>query len=92
MSRDRGNKIMKAKRRTKWGLLGLAWLLALGTGCQTWVAGMTLPSGHYLEHPPQYIPPSPPYPLARELGRQNETAAAVPPGEEALPLPVPGRP
>lgn len=92
MSRGRGNNIMKVKRRTKWGLLGLAWILAAGTGCQTWVAGMTLPSGHYLEHPPQYIPPSPPYPLARELAQQNETAVAPLPGAEALPVPVPGRP
>ncbi len=67
---------MNANRQTRWGLLGLAWVLAAATGCQTWVAGMTLPSGHYLEHPPQYIPPSPEYPLPRELATQEETSVA----------------
>lgn len=52
-------------------------LLALG-GCQTWMAGMTLPSPHYLLHPPQYFPPSPPFPLPRELASQEAAAAAVP--------------
>jgi hypothetical protein len=51
------------------GGLGLA-LLTL-SGCQTWVAGMTLPSPRYLEHPPQYFPPSPPFPLPRELASQE---------------------
>ena len=61
----RGSTIPMKMMRRRPGLrsagLGLA-LLALG-GCQTWVAGMTLPSGRYLEHPPQYIPPSPPFPF-----------------------------
>ena len=37
-----------------FGVAGLAVLLAGLTGCQTWVptAGMTLPSGHYLQHGP----------------------------------------
>jgi hypothetical protein len=63
--------------------LGLA-LLALG-GCQTWVAGMTLPSGRYLQHPPQYIPPSPPFPLPRELSSQEAAAAAALPGGGLVP-------
>jgi hypothetical protein len=69
--------------------LGLA-LLAL-SGCQTWQAGMTLPSGRYLEHPPQYIPPSPPFPLPRELASQEAAAAAAlgVPGPAPLPVPVP---
>lgn len=29
--------------------------------------GRTLPSSHYLKHPPQYVPPSEPFPLPREL-------------------------
>jgi len=40
----------------RWHCLGLAGLglaLVTATGCQTNVAGMTLPSGHYLQHPPQ---------------------------------------
>ncbi len=62
-----------------WRLLGptgLALGLATLTGCQTWVAGMTLPSGHYLEHPPQYFPPSPAFPLTRELATQEGVQAA----------------
>lgn len=52
--------------------LAFAWVglgLSMSTGCQTWVpeAGLTLPSQDYLKHPPQYIPPSPPFPLQREL-------------------------
>ncbi len=56
--------------------LGLALLTA--TGCQTWVvpAGLTLPSPHYLEHPPQYIPPDPEFPLTNELMHMEEDAAA----------------
>jgi hypothetical protein len=66
---------------------GLA-LTAL-SGCQTWTSGMTLPSGHYLEHPPQYFPPSPPFPLSRELASQERAFAAVPEGAVVGPPPVP---
>ena len=55
---------------TKSSLLVVTGLtLALLSGCQTWntEAGITLPSPHYLRHPPQYFPPSPPYPLQKEL-------------------------
>jgi hypothetical protein len=55
------------------------------TGCQTQMAGMTLPSPHYLEHPPQYVPPSPPFPLSRELAQQEEIASRPIPGA------IPGR-
>jgi len=68
------------------GTIGLSLVLAALTGCQTWVAGMTLPSGRYLQHPPQYFPESPPFPLPRELAQQQATAAA---GVPALPTPVP---
>jgi hypothetical protein len=48
---------------------GMAASLAMLTGCQTWVpqTGQTLPSPNYLDHPPQYIPPTPPYPLPNEM-------------------------
>ena len=88
----RGMKNMSAPWRTRLGLLGLTWVLAAAAGCQTWTAGMTLPSGFYLDHPPQYIPPSPAFPLTRELSRQDQTNAAVPAGPEGLPAPIPGRP
>jgi hypothetical protein len=71
------------------GVLALA-LLALG-GCQTWFAGMTLPSPYYLLHPPQYFPPSPPFPLPRELASQEAMAASAVPGVGAGRLP-PGVP
>lgn len=73
--------------------LGLALAVTALSGCQTWTSGMTLPSGHYLEHPPQYFPPSPPFPLPRELAAQERAAAGVPDnGLPAGPLPsaVPG--
>src|SRR4051812_42787530 len=70
---------MSRMRRAKTGTLtalGLA-LIALA-GCQTYVpsTGQTLPTGRYLEHPPQYIPPSPPFPLARELATMEAQAGA----------------
>lgn len=72
-------------RRSGLGLV----LLAL-CGCQTWMAGMTLPSPRYLQHPPQYIPPSPPFPLPRELSAQEAVAAAPALGAPpAVPLPPP---
>jgi hypothetical protein len=86
---------MKTTRR--WQKLSAAGLLAAASataGCQTWIAGMTLPSGRYLQHPPQYFAPSPAFPLPRELAAQEAAAAAVPP-EAALappPAPVPGIP
>ena len=68
----------KKRRWLNWGVVGAALTLLTVSGCQTWVAGMTLPSGHYLEHPPQFIPESPAFPLSRELARQEETAVAPP--------------
>jgi hypothetical protein len=78
---------------------GLGLALAALTGCQTWVPGaaLTLPSPHYLEHPPQYFPPSPAFPLTREAATQEAISARVAgPGAFAapaqLPPPVPGAP
>lgn len=73
---------------------GLGVTLAGLTGCQTWVGGMTLPSPHYLEHPPQYFPPSPPFPLPRELAAMEAQAAIASPagpvpGAPAPPVPAP---
>jgi MraZ protein len=36
------------------------------------------PSPRYLQHPPQYFPPSPPYPLPRESSSQEAAAAPEP--------------
>lgn len=89
---------MSTKRRWRWGCVaGCGLVLAGLTGCQTWTAGMTLPSGHYLQHPPQYFPPSPAFPLEREEAHMEEQAAGVvapvpgpAPLAAPLPAPVPG--
>jgi hypothetical protein len=80
------------KRICGWSascLMGVGLALPALCGCQTQMAGMTLPSGRYLLHPPQYIPPSPPFPLSRELASQEAAASAPLPGAPAGPLPPP---
>jgi hypothetical protein len=88
----------------RWYWLGTIVGLGLTTlvGCQTWVteAGVTLPSGHYLEHPAQYIPASPPFPLSRELTSMEAggviAGAAAGAGQPAVapvaPVPAPAPP
>jgi len=71
---------MNKTRRWQWlGTFGLGLGLAVLSGCQTWVteAGSTLPSGHYMEHPPQFVPPSPDFPLSRELSSMEAGGAAA---------------
>lgn len=84
-------------RRSGWrvgSMVALSLSLAGLTGCQTWVGGMTLPSGHYLQHRPQYFAPSPDFPLNRELAtmeaQQGEAGptAPVPPPAPVVPGPV----
>jgi len=68
------------KTRCRWAWLWSAGMgMALVSGCQTWVpeAGLTLPSGMYLRHPPQYIPRSPDYPLTKELSSLEEAGAKM---------------
>lgn len=62
-------------RSTHWLLLaGLAMTLLSGCQGYNFETGMTLPSGHYLRHPPQYFAPSEPYPLPKELRSLEEAA------------------
>jgi len=71
---------------------GLAMLIVVATGCQTNMGGMTLPSGRYLEHPPQYFPEDPDFPLEKELASQERTLYQNQndlPGNIPLPPPVP---
>lgn len=80
---------MKTMPRVRVRLLtGLALGLGLLSGCQTYFGGMTLPTGHYLEHPPTYAPESPPYPFARELSAMQAQAAQA---EVGLPPGLPAR-
>ena len=60
---------------------------AANSGCQTYFTetGQTLPSGHYLRHPPQYIPPTPPFPLPREAADLEQAVYA--PGQQVQRLP-----
>ena len=74
-------------RRSHWrclaGLL-VVGSMALATGCQTWIGGMTLPSPHYLKDNPDFIPKGPAFPLERELSAQQAAARNVlPPGNAA---------
>lgn len=65
----------------------------LGTGCQTYFAGQTLPSPRYLEHYPQYFQRDPDFPLQKELnsmlddgqGAVRGPAAAAPAGNLGAP-------
>ena len=87
--------------RTKRLMLAGAAAAGLGgglAGCQTQVAGMTLPSPRYLEHYPQYFAPDPSFPLPRELATQTDPAGlaagglvpGVGPAPVAPAAPVPG--
>lgn len=74
-------------------LAGLGSAVMASTGCQTWVGGMTLPSGRYLDHPPQYFPQDPMFPLEREMATMeayDSLAPGVIPGD--LPPVLPGGP
>jgi hypothetical protein len=74
------------------GMLSFGLATAGLTGCQTWTysSGMTLPSARYLQHRPQYIPPSPDYPLERELAfmQQQQLAGPAQAAAAAPPPPV----
>jgi hypothetical protein len=81
---------MKTTRRWHcWFMAGIGLGLAALTGCQTNIAGMTLPSGHYLQHPPQYFVPSPAFPLTRELAHMEEQSALPGPGAPVVSVPLP---
>ena len=85
-----GGTFMWAKCRRGW-LWGAGLGLAMLSGCQTWVpeAALTLPSPWYLQHFPQYIPPSPPFPLTNEL-QSLEAAAAQQAANPPRPMLGPG--
>jgi len=81
---------MKTMRRWQLGCLAALGLSVAGlTGCQTNTAGMTLPSPHYLQHPPQYFVPGPSFPLTRELASMEAQAQTPVPGVPLPPAPLP---
>lgn len=68
-------------------LMGLSLAMGLASGCQTWVpeAGVTLPSGDWLNHAPQFFPPTPPFPLPREMKSLQDSYATIYPPEVVRP-------
>ena len=48
--------------------------------------GQTLPSPNYLDHPPQYIPPTPPYPLPKEMKALLEAQQQQQQQQQQVPL------
>jgi hypothetical protein len=69
---------MNGRKVRSWWLAALCGAALAGTsGCQTYFVetGQTLPTGRYLQHPPQYIPPSPPFPLPNEQASLEQAVA-----------------
>ena len=94
---------MRARTRRLASLMAALGIALTGaTGCQTWYGGMTLPSGRYLQHYPQYFAPDPHHPLPRELASQEDPEGAArraggfnvapPPVAPVPPVPVAGAP
>jgi hypothetical protein len=76
--------------------VGLGLLLAAVGGCQTYMpeTSMTLPSPFYLQHPPQFIAPSPLFPLPRELAHLEDASTQPAPARPVAPgagAPVPAQ-
>jgi hypothetical protein len=84
--------MIKINSRTMFAVAILGCSALGSIGCQTHIAGMTLPSGYYLEHPPQYFPEEPSFPLPRELATMQAQSAAAAEAQAAtagaLPPPV----
>ena len=82
--------IMKS---TRWcqclvvAALGLS-RAAILTGCQTYVAGMTLPSGYYLNQKPEYFRPDPDFPLEKELATMQAQDSLISGGGRAAEIPA----
>ena len=83
-------KTTRSMRR--WSVAACGLLLAGLTGCQTWVGGMTLPSGYYMDHRPQYFRPDPDFPLEKELATQQgyDRLAIGPAGQPGPGAPLEG--
>jgi hypothetical protein len=81
------------RRLRAFGAISMVLGMISLVGCQTWIAGMTLPSPYYLQHNPQYFPEDPDFPLERELQTQIDysgvfkqpDAGVLPPAVPAIP-------
>ncbi|MGL6072886.1 MAG: hypothetical protein ACRC8S_01865 [Fimbriiglobus sp.] len=65
-------------------------MLTTTTGCQNTPAsfgGLTLPSPNYLNHSPQYFPPTPNFPLQKELDSMQDPEGTMRRGG-AAPAPI----
>ena len=90
---------MRARTRRVASLMAALGITLTGsTGCQTWFGGMTLPSGRYLQHYPQYFAPDPHHPLPRNWPARKTPKAqrraggfgfAPPPVAPVPPVPAP---
>jgi hypothetical protein len=92
---------MIARKARSWWLAAVCGLglVCCSSGCQTYFveAGLTLPTGRYLDHPPTFIPPTPPFPLPREQASLEQAVAQptalprnlLPGGGAPLPPPQP---
>jgi hypothetical protein len=82
-----GNAMTSLWHRRCWLAATAGMALTWFSGCQTYFpeTGQTLPSGYYLHHLPQYIPPTPPFPLPREEAGL-EQAINQPGGPQVAPV------
>jgi hypothetical protein len=62
-------------------LAGLGLSMLATSGCQTWIqeAGVTMPTGEWLLHPPQFFPATPAFPLNREMNTMRTAYQNLPP-------------
>ncbi len=80
---------MKSTRWCKSLVVAVLGVTLAGlTGCQTNIAGMTLPSGYYLEHKPQYFRPDPDFPLEKELATMQAQDQLIAGGGRAAEIPA----
>ncbi len=69
---------MKLRNLRAWGWTAIVLGLGAAAGCQTYFpeTGQTLPTPRYLEHAPQFFPPTPPFPLPKEQSNLEQASVA----------------
>jgi hypothetical protein len=71
---------------------GMAAAVGELCGCKVAAAGMTLPPGRYVNHPPQYFPPAPAFPPGCEMAGQAVVPMPPPPPPVGMVVPAPPLP